>query len=87
VCLLAAVLVSLVMVGIGFLHAAPMDIKTNMQGVVRLNCTIIQTCGYYCILKLFLKLVVWMFGVNCELTSNEFWSDQYDEIRTAEMRP
>ena len=45
VCLLAAVLVSLVMVGMGFLHVAPMGIKTNRQRVVRLNCTIIQTCG------------------------------------------
>jgi len=45
VCGLLAILVSLAMIVMGLLHAAPIDTTTNTAGVVTQNCTVIEHCG------------------------------------------
>ena len=45
VCGLVAILVSLGMIVMGLLHAAPIDSKASGDGVTRQNCTVIMDCG------------------------------------------
>ena len=47
VCGLSAILVSLAMIVMGLLHAAPIDSQKMPDGVVRQNCTVIEDCGQY----------------------------------------
>ena len=42
---LGALLVSLVMIVMGALHAAPMDAERDSAGVLILNCTVMEYCG------------------------------------------
>jgi len=42
---LGALLVSLVMIVMGALHAAPMDAERDSAGVLILNCTLMEYCG------------------------------------------
>ena len=42
---LLAIVVSLVMIVMGILHAAPIDGERGADGVVKQNCTIIEDCG------------------------------------------
>merc|ERR1711892_842688 len=44
-CGLVAILVSLGMIVMGLLHAAPIGSKASGDGVTRQNCTVIQDCG------------------------------------------
>ena len=44
-CGLVAILVSLGMIVMGLLHAAPIDSKASGDGVTRQNCTVIMDCG------------------------------------------
>jgi hypothetical protein len=47
VCGLLAILISLAMIVMGLLHAAPIDSQKMPDGVVRQNCTVIENCGQY----------------------------------------
>jgi len=42
---MVAILVSLAMIVMGLLHAAPIDSERGVDGVVMQNCTIIEHCG------------------------------------------
>ena len=44
-CGLVAIFVSLSMIVMGLLHAAPIDSQRNEAGVVRQNCTVMRDCG------------------------------------------
>ena len=42
---LGAVLVSLVMIVMGALHAAPVDAGKDLAGVLKQNCSLLEYCG------------------------------------------
>jgi len=42
---ISALLVSLVMVVMGALHAAPINADRDIAGVVMMNCTVLEYCG------------------------------------------
>ena len=45
---LGALLVSLVMIVMGALHTAPVEAGKDLEGVLTLNCSVLEYCGEWC---------------------------------------
>jgi hypothetical protein len=69
VCGLVAIIVSLAMIVMGLLHAAPIDSQKMPDGVLRQNCTVIENCGQFIFMKLLILIPTFESNLQVALES------------------